>query len=142
MQRLQLNTRRAIYITFSSSILPSVNFDSNIARRAVASASPAHVDCSGVVHRINCVLFHSSCIRDLRCLPRLRARNKARSSRAAARGIAWCNISVGHHRSGALPRAVQSAREALRIWHASLSPEHENIADAEKLVLQLQQDLN
>ncbi len=48
--------------------------------------------------------------------------------------MACYNISLSYEQSGALPRALEAAREALRIWQATLPPGHKYITDAEKLV--------
>jgi hypothetical protein len=41
-------------------------------------------------------------------------------------------------RLGALPRALEAAREALRIWQSTLPPGHSHILLAEKLVHDLE----
>jgi hypothetical protein len=56
-------------------------------------------------------------------------------------GLALYNISFSHEISGSLPRALQCAREALRIWQASLSPGHEDVADAQSQARRLEQAL-
>jgi hypothetical protein len=53
--------------------------------------------------------------------------------------MACYNISVSYKDSGALPRALEAACEALRIWQVALPPEHEDVTDAEKLARDLQQ---
>ena len=50
-------------------------------------------------------------------------------------GLALYNLSFNYTTSGSLPRALECAREALRIWQASLPPGHEDVADAQSLVL-------
>ena len=56
-------------------------------------------------------------------------------------GLALYNISFSFETSGSLPRALECAREALRIWQASLPPGHEDVADAQSLVRRLEQAL-
>ena len=56
-------------------------------------------------------------------------------------GLALYNISLGYETSGSLPRALECAREALRIWQASLPPGHEDVAGARSLVRRLEQAL-
>jgi hypothetical protein len=53
--------------------------------------------------------------------------------------LAFYNISFCYEDNGALPRALEAAREALRIWKLALSPGHEDISDAEELVHRLEQ---
>jgi hypothetical protein len=47
--------------------------------------------------------------------------------------------SLSHKLNGALPRALECAREALRIWLIALPPGHEDIADAKICVGRLEQ---
>ena len=56
-------------------------------------------------------------------------------------GESLYNISVGYETSGSLPRALECAREALRIWQASLPPGHEHIALAQSQVRRLERAL-
>ena len=53
--------------------------------------------------------------------------------------LACYNISFSLEQTGALPRALEAAREALRIWQAALPPGHEDISDAEERVRELEQ---
>jgi hypothetical protein len=53
-------------------------------------------------------------------------------------GLALFNMSFSLERTGALPRAMECAREALRIWQASRPPGHEDITDAEERVCELE----
>ena len=53
--------------------------------------------------------------------------------------LAFYNISFCYEDNGALPRALEAAREALRIWKLALPPGHEDISDAEELVHRLEQ---
>jgi hypothetical protein len=56
-------------------------------------------------------------------------------------GMALDNLSFSYMTSGSLPRALECAREALRIWQASLPPGHEDVAKAQSLVRRLEQAL-
>jgi hypothetical protein len=56
-------------------------------------------------------------------------------------GMTLYNISFSYETSGSLPRALECAREALRIWQASLPPGHEHIADAQRQVRRLERAL-
>jgi hypothetical protein len=53
-------------------------------------------------------------------------------------GMILYNLSFSYETSGSLPRALECAREALRIWQASLPPGHEHVADAQNLVRRLE----
>jgi len=55
-------------------------------------------------------------------------------------GFAVKNISYFHERSGALSRALEFARESLRIWQ-TLPPGHNQVADAKIRVCNLEQAL-
>jgi hypothetical protein len=50
------------------------------------------------------------------------------------------NISFSYETNGSLPRALECAREALRIWQASLPP-HEHVAAAQSRVRRLERAL-
>ena len=56
-------------------------------------------------------------------------------------GLALYNLSVSYETSGSLPRALECAREALRIWQASLPPGHEHVALAQSRVRLLERGL-
>jgi hypothetical protein len=56
-------------------------------------------------------------------------------------GLALYNLSFSYETSGSLPRALECAREALRIWQASLPPGHEDVADAQRHARRLEQAL-
>ena len=56
-------------------------------------------------------------------------------------GLALYNISFSYETSGSLPRALECAREALRIFQASLNPEHEHVAAAQNQVRRLEMAL-
>ena len=53
--------------------------------------------------------------------------------------MACYSIGFSLERTGALPRALEAAREALRTWQATLPPGHEDISDAEERVGDLEQ---
>jgi hypothetical protein len=48
--------------------------------------------------------------------------------------LACYNVSLSLERAGSLPRALEAAREALRMWQATQPLGHKDISDAEKLV--------
>ena len=54
-------------------------------------------------------------------------------------GMSLYNISFSYEQAGDLHRAIECARQALRIWQAALPPGHEDIVDAEELVRRLEQ---
>ena len=56
-------------------------------------------------------------------------------------GMALYNLSCSYKTSGSLPRALECAREALRIWQASLPPGHEHVAAAQSHVRRLERAL-
>ncbi len=56
-------------------------------------------------------------------------------------GLALYNISFSYEKNGSLPRALERAREALRIWQASLPPGHEEVALAQSQVRRLERAL-
>ena len=56
-------------------------------------------------------------------------------------GMALYNLSFSYEISGSLPRALECAREALRIWQASLPPGHQHVAAAQSQVRRLEQAL-
>ncbi len=56
-------------------------------------------------------------------------------------GLAFYNISFSYENTGALPRALECAREALRSWRVSRPPGHEDIEDAEERVRALEEEL-
>ncbi len=56
-------------------------------------------------------------------------------------GRALYNISFNYEKSGSLPRALECAREALRILQASLPPGHEYVALAQSQVRRLERAL-
>ena len=54
-------------------------------------------------------------------------------------GKSLYNISFSHEQAGNLHRAMECAREALRIRQAALPPGHEDVVAAEKRVRLLEQ---
>ena len=54
-------------------------------------------------------------------------------------GLSLYNISFSYEQADDLHRAIECAREALRILQAALPPGHEDIVDAEELVRDLEQ---
>ena len=56
-------------------------------------------------------------------------------------GLSLYNISFSYERTGALPRVLECAREALRSWRVSRPPGHEDIKDAEERVRKLERAL-
>jgi hypothetical protein len=56
-------------------------------------------------------------------------------------GVSLHNIGLCYERHGSLPRALQCAREALRIWQASLPPGHQRVAAAQSNVRRLERAL-
>jgi tetratricopeptide (TPR) repeat protein len=60
---------------------------------------------------------------------------------ASFSGMALYNLSVSYETSGSLPRALKCAREALRIWQTSLPPGHQDVADAQSQVHDLERAL-
>jgi hypothetical protein len=56
-------------------------------------------------------------------------------------GMALYNLSFSYATSGSLPRALECAREALRIHQASLPPGHGDVADAQSRVHDLERTL-
>jgi len=56
-------------------------------------------------------------------------------------GLALYSISFSYKQTGDMSRAMECAREALRIWQAALPPGHEDVVDAEKLVRDVEQAL-
>ncbi len=56
-------------------------------------------------------------------------------------GLALYNISFSYEQAGDMSRAMECARQALRILQAALPPGHEDVVDAEELVRRLEQAL-
>ena len=55
-------------------------------------------------------------------------------------GISCLNLGISCHEVGDLHRALQFAREALRILQATLPPSHPHVTDAQQLVLRYEGD--
>ena len=55
-------------------------------------------------------------------------------------GISCLNFCISCRKFGDLHRALQFAREALRIFHATLPPSHPHVKHAQQLVLQYEGD--
>ena len=53
-------------------------------------------------------------------------------------GMSLYNISVGYEQAGDLHRAMECARESLRVWQTALPPGHQDIVDAENRIKNLQ----
>jgi tetratricopeptide (TPR) repeat protein len=49
-------------------------------------------------------------------------------------GISCLNLGMSCHKVGDLPRALQFAREALRIFQATLPPSHPHVKQAQQFV--------
>ena len=54
-------------------------------------------------------------------------------------GMSLYNISFSYEQAGDSHRAIECAREALRIWQATLPQGHEDVVAAEELVRRLEQ---
>ena len=54
-------------------------------------------------------------------------------------GMSLYSISFSYEQAGDLHRAIECAREALRILQAALPPGHEDVVDAEERVRDLEQ---
>ena len=52
-------------------------------------------------------------------------------------GMAWYNLHTSYEKVGVYPRALECAKEALRIWQVSRPPGHEDILDAQKAIRKL-----
>ena len=53
-------------------------------------------------------------------------------------GLTLYNLSFSFERTGALPQALDAARESLRIWRASLPAAHQHVSDSEARVRRLE----
>ncbi len=53
-------------------------------------------------------------------------------------GLSLYNISLSYEQAGDLHRAMQCARESLRVWQTALPPGHQDIVDAEKKIMRLE----
>ena len=57
-------------------------------------------------------------------------------------GISCFNLGISCHKVGDLHRALQFAREALRIFQATLPPSHPHVTQAQQLVLRYEGDIS
>ena len=55
-------------------------------------------------------------------------------------GASCFNISLSYRQAGDFRRAIERAREALRIWQATLPPSHPSVKTAQELVRQIEGD--
>ena len=55
-------------------------------------------------------------------------------------GISCFNLGIACHKVGDMYRALQFAREALRIFQATLPPSHPHVTHAQQLVLRYEGD--
>jgi hypothetical protein len=55
-------------------------------------------------------------------------------------GISCLNFCISCHKVGDLHRGLQFAREALRIFQATLLPSHPHVTQAQQLVLRFEDD--
>ena len=53
-------------------------------------------------------------------------------------GKSLYNISLSYERAGDLHRAMECARESLRVWQTALPPGHQDIVDAENWIKALE----
>ena len=56
-------------------------------------------------------------------------------------GISCYNISSSYRQAGDFHRAIERAREALRIFQAALPPSHPHVKAAQELVLEIEGDI-
>jgi tetratricopeptide (TPR) repeat protein len=56
-------------------------------------------------------------------------------------GLSLYNISCSYEQAGDLDRAMECARESLRVWQTALPPGHQDIVDAEKSIRRLERQL-
>ena len=57
-------------------------------------------------------------------------------------GFSCFNLGITCHKVGDLHRALQFAREALRIFQATLPPSHPHVTQAQQLVLRYEGDIS
>ena len=50
-------------------------------------------------------------------------------------GLSLYNISLSYEQAGDFDRALECARESLRVFQTALPPGHQNIVNAEKMIL-------
>ncbi len=53
-------------------------------------------------------------------------------------GFSLYNISLSYEQAGDLHRAMECARESLRVWQTALPPGHQDIVDAENWIKDLE----
>ena len=53
-------------------------------------------------------------------------------------GISYLNLSYSYRQAGDFNRAIERAREALRIFQAALPPTHPHVEQAQKLIHHLE----
>ena len=53
-------------------------------------------------------------------------------------GLSLYNIGLSYEQAGDLHRAMECARESLRVWQTALPPGHQDIVDAEEMILDLE----
>ncbi len=56
-------------------------------------------------------------------------------------GASCFNISLYYRQAGDFHRAIERARQALRIWQAALPPWHPSIEETQELVLEIEGDI-
>ena len=56
-------------------------------------------------------------------------------------GTSCFNISLSYRQAGDFHRAIERAREALRIWQATLPPSHPQVKTAQEQVRQIEGDI-
>ena len=57
-------------------------------------------------------------------------------------GLTCFNLSTSYRQIGDFHRAIDRARDALRIWQATLPPSHPHVQRAQERVLQIEDDLS
>ena len=55
-------------------------------------------------------------------------------------GMSLYNISLGYEQAGDLHRAMECARESLRVWQTALPPGHEYVVAAENQIKDLSEE--
>ena len=53
-------------------------------------------------------------------------------------GLSLYNISLSYEQAGDFDRAMECARESLRVFQTALPPGHQDIVDAEEMILNLE----
>ena len=57
---------------------------------------------------------------------------------AMSSGLSLYNISCSYAQAGDFDRAMECARESLRVFQTALPPGHQDIVDAEEMILDLE----